>query len=120
MFQQQPGTWMEVLGGVRNDLANIVQTIHPADQGLARLCIQGRQMRVALCNIGWVGDDQVKLTLQLRKPVAVHKIHCQRQGLGIATRQDLGVSAGVYGGHMPLGAGMLQGQSDSAAAGTKV
>ena len=83
MLEQQPSRICKVFGGIGNDVPNVFQAIAAAGQcweGFVHKCIQ---VRVSLCNIRGIRNDEVEVHIHLRidffKPVARDELHGQIQ-----------------------------------------
>src|SRR5579875_3608287 len=99
VFEQQPAAGAQVCARVTHDDPNGAQTVGAGNQCCARLEAQVAfaQVRIALGDVGWVGDDQVEaLVAQRRAPVALREFdvakpkplriaagHIQRRRAGI-------------------------------------
>ena len=120
VFQQQPAARGQMARGLGDDLADVLQAVGAAGQGLQGFMRQGAQVRVAFGHIRRVGDDQIEGAGHRIHPVALHKVHGQVQTLGVGAGHGQGVGARVHGGHGASGALMLQGQGHGPAARAQV
>jgi len=60
MFEKQPSARRQMVRGLVDDLAQVIQAIGAGRQGGFRLEAQGRHVRVALGDVGRVADEEVK------------------------------------------------------------
>ena len=116
-----------------NDFAQVVQTLRTTDEGRQRFVPQGREVRVVSANVRGVADDQVKALGwcgfiaccvgqrgPAAQPVGLPVMHRQAQPLGIESGHSQCIRARIHGPDLGLGAGLLDGQGDGAAARAQV
>ena len=94
MLQLQPTAGQQMRRGLRGNGADVDQTVCTADQGCLGFGLQGRQMRVCVCDVRRVGDDEIKAALHAAEPIALQKLHCQTESLGIGLRHYLALEQG--------------------------
>ena len=70
VFNQQPSLLGQVALGIFYNVADVLEAICTAHQGLQRFMMERRQMRVVGLDVGRVGDNDIKLTAHSAKPVA--------------------------------------------------
>ena len=119
MFQQQPGTWVQVRACLQHDAADVVEPLGPRRQRLQRLVPQSGQVRVAAGDIGGVGDDAVVAAVHLRQPVAVDEAHLQSEAHRVGSGDRQRLWEGVERVQLRVGPAVLERQCHRAAAGSQ-
>src|SRR5690606_25070416 len=116
MLEQQPAARREMIRGLGDDAADIVQTILTADQRTGRLeaHIAKRQMRIVCGDVGGIGDDHVKtLPVEGAEPVTLQKMCMgQPESLTIAPGQGYRSRHAIDPDQLPPGAFRRQRQGN--------
>ena len=121
MLEQQPAIAAQMGRGVGHDAAQVVEPVGTGHQRRRRFVRQRRQMRIAGCDVGRIGDDQVVARgRRALQPVGLPEPHRQPQAQCVAARHVERAGTGVDGIDISIGPGLLQGQRDGAAAGAEV
>lgn len=122
VFEQQPTAGVQMRRGLRGDVAQGVEPVAAAGQGVGRFEAQvaALQMRVAVCDVGWIAGDQVELfAFERCEPVAVTKGDiAQSEALRVGLGDPQCIVTGIGGDHAGLWslAGQCQGNRAAARA----
>ena len=121
MFQQQVAAGFEVLRGLGDDVADVLQAVGKIGERAfgfeAQIAL--RQMRVVRADIGRIADDDVPLPCRLLlrfKPRALGKGAGCFERLGVVLRHGQRIRADVAGEHVGIGAFQFGGHGNDAAA----
>lgn len=124
VFEQQPAAGVQMRRGLRGDVAQGVEPVAAAGQGVGRFEAQVAvlQMRVTVGDVGRVAGDQVELfAFERCEPISETEGDiAQSEALRVGLRDQQGIDAGVGGEHMSVRAFAGQGQGNRAAAGAQV
>ena len=59
MFDQQSTTRQQIARSTPDDGGQIIEPGGPAHQRTARFVMQGREMWITVCDVRWIGNDQM-------------------------------------------------------------